>query len=284
MFVQQAAPFGLRRRRRPSGLSLPSVRGLRIEDRVEDRTHEGKRSAFSLIELLVVIAIISLLVSILLPSLNKAKALARAVLCATNLRQLALGSMMYTEESDAAVITGCQPWWTGFGDRGWWSEQLFLRTGEAEGLFQCPDLPGADVTNDYCYNSGLSRVFSDGNWGANLQYRYPVTLGDVVSPSVTVEITDCTMLAEGGGWGPPQIAPATVEDGAYYPWFQNRPPWEPSQWGLMPGTHHPGYSGNVVFLDGHVIRLRSFSEGYGTLYEGYWTDPYQLYRIQLYVP
>ncbi|MBN1345144.1 MAG: prepilin-type N-terminal cleavage/methylation domain-containing protein [Phycisphaerae bacterium] len=56
------------------------------------------RSAFTLIELLVVVAIIALLISILLPSLSKAREQARSTLCASRLSQLTKGLMIYSDD------------------------------------------------------------------------------------------------------------------------------------------------------------------------------------------
>lgn len=56
---------------------------------------KGCRGAFTLIELLVVIAIISLLASILLPSLNRAKALGRSVVCKSNLHNIGMAAYQY---------------------------------------------------------------------------------------------------------------------------------------------------------------------------------------------
>lgn len=62
--------------------------------------HKSNRKAFTLIELLVVIAIIAILAAILFPVFARARENARRASCQSNLKQIGLGIMQYTQDYD----------------------------------------------------------------------------------------------------------------------------------------------------------------------------------------
>src|SRR5690348_17671107 len=82
-----------------------------------------RHRGFTLVELLVVIGIIALLVSILLPALNKAREDAKRVRCLSNQRQLVMAWQMYASDNKGKIVGSNTPTYTTQGPdgRGWWN-------------------------------------------------------------------------------------------------------------------------------------------------------------------
>ena len=79
-----------------------------------------ERSAFTLIELLVVIVIISILASLLLPSVNRARDAAHKVACKSNLHQWYIELTMYHQEFNGELVIGRIPIYNGGTNTTYW--------------------------------------------------------------------------------------------------------------------------------------------------------------------
>src|ERR1700753_3913756 len=80
-------------------LSLPTAEKS-LPGALITMNRNSKARAFTLIELLVVIAIIAILAAILFPVFAQAKAAAKASACLSNTKQLGIGMVMYSTDSD----------------------------------------------------------------------------------------------------------------------------------------------------------------------------------------
>jgi prepilin-type N-terminal cleavage/methylation domain-containing protein/prepilin-type processing-associated H-X9-DG protein len=105
----------------------------------------GPAAAFTLIELLVVVAIVSLLMSILLPSLSKARENARCLKCAVNIRSILQGSLSYLSTYGRIVNPQLFPQELGDAEFHHGGEETPLRGegtvagGEQSGVWDCPN-------------------------------------------------------------------------------------------------------------------------------------------------
>jgi prepilin-type N-terminal cleavage/methylation domain-containing protein/prepilin-type processing-associated H-X9-DG protein len=99
-----------------------------------------KRHGFTLIELLVVIAIIGLLLSIMMPALNRAKELARGIICRTHLKTLSLSNKIYASENEGWYVASIDATMTTIGEPTWNSNSSFR---------DIVGLTGKDTGSDY---------------------------------------------------------------------------------------------------------------------------------------
>lgn len=123
--------------------------------------HTRFRRAFTLIELLVVIAIIAILAAILFPVFARARENARRTSCLSNLKQIGLGVMQYTQDYDGTYPMAVN------GDYVQWYNAVdpYMKSGNKAynglsygtgGVWSCPSFPeGYGQAQNYGANYDL---------------------------------------------------------------------------------------------------------------------------------
>jgi len=167
---------------------------------------------FTLIELLVVIAIIGILAAILFPVFARARENARRSSCLSNLKQIGLAMMQYTQDYDERMVsyslaysyktpsgaTGSSAQWT-------WMLQPYVKNVQ---VFNCPSESnytwngGVNSTQPYGYNYRMpSNSMCGGTCGGvnmggvSSSDRVAALLASIEDPSGTIEVVDATYFA-----------------------------------------------------------------------------------------
>lgn len=135
----------------------------------------NRRSSFTLIELLVVVAIIGLLLSILLPSLSKAKAKTRMAVCKSQLREYGKACFYYLADYNDVFPPHRHRWegsWDGLGHPHWYNLLDYYWLGELRKPDPRRPLDEQDLRLARCPELEVNRQDGDTDWDWNYNSRF----------------------------------------------------------------------------------------------------------------
>lgn len=211
------------------------------------------QKGFTLIELLVVVAIISLLAAILFPVFARARENARRTSCMSNLKQLALGMLQYTQDYDehfplydvCDTNTACGPYgWTD-------ATQPYLKSFQ---VIQCPSDPNPPAASpssafyvDYGYNLWIGGYHSV----VGSAHATGLAMSVFTQPTLTVLLCDITANAQGGGTASSYVTGCTSPAASSCGWFIGDTRVDTGL-AYLPGSIRHLEGTNMAFVDGHV--------------------------------